>query len=141
MRTAQRILFSVFSASLVPAVLFTLVSSILDSGFYGWAVIIFPFVLLTTFSHTLFLGVPLFLLLRKLSCVHLWSMAALGFFVGALPIPISGALMSWLRNGADIGWDEFIKGFFSAGVVGAIGGLAFFLTWKRSNRLDEHRAP
>lgn len=63
------------------------------------------------------IGLPLYLLFRHLRRANIWTAIAAGAFTGALP-----PLVSALADGG--GW-RFIAVYAA---VGAIGGLAFYLT-------------
>ena len=65
-------------------------------------------------AHVLVLGVPAFLLGKRLNAIHWWTCIIVAFIIGGSPIAI------W------DGWSNFIH----FGLFGASGGLAFWLLWE-----------
>lgn len=120
---------SLLAAAILPAICFTLISSILDAGFRGWVVIIFPFVLLTTFLHTIILGLPSILLLRRFNNLNFGSSVFAGFIVGGIPIPTGAILATWLRGENFGDWQSVLKAISSFGLLGIVGGIAFWVVF------------
>lgn len=120
---------SLLAAALLPAICFTLFSAIYDAGFRGWVVIIFPFVLLTTFLHAFILGLPSVLLLRRFNILNFGTSTFAGFIVGGIPTPTGAMLATWLRGEEFGGLQEVLKAISSLGVLGIIGGIAFWVVF------------
>lgn len=66
--------------------------------------------------HTLFLGVPAFLLGLRFHAIYWWSCILVGFIIGSLPISI------WMQGP----WLVFL----AWGLFGASGGFTFWLLWR-----------
>lgn len=125
----KNVFLSILAASILPAVCFTIISSIFDKSFLGWVVIIFPFVLLTTFLHIILFGFPLILLLRKINLFNLSAMSFLGFIVGGIPIPIGAILTTWFRGEDFDNWLNILKTISSFGMLGIVGGISFWVVF------------
>ena len=76
--------------------------------------VIFVFVYLVASAHSFLLGIPAFLLGKRLNVIHWWTCLLAGFLIGGLPIAL------WSR------WSEVIPW----GLFGASGGFAFWLLWQ-----------
>jgi hypothetical protein len=79
---------------------------------------------------TIALGVPAFLVLRRLKLVRWWSAVAGGFAIGAF----IGVSLQWPNLGALpfndwIGWA--VRNFLALGSIGALSAFVFWLIWKR----------
>jgi hypothetical protein len=107
-------------------------------------------VLLVSAAHVVILGAPAFLLLRYLKRINWLSTCIAGFILGCIPIGVfawplryaspgsssahwsGGHMVQTMVNGAPTfaGWLSWARlvGFF--GVLGACGGLAFWLVWR-----------
>jgi hypothetical protein len=72
--------------------------------------------------HTLFLGVPAFLLGLRLHAIYWWSCLLVGFLIGGLPMTI------WMKGT----WLVFL----AWGFLGAMGGFGFWLLWRFWVRWD-----
>jgi hypothetical protein len=103
--------------------------------------------IMTTTAYVLLLGVPAFLLLRWKHAIRWWSSAGAGLLLGALPL----AIWAWplrysqpnstafyggvqiVRNGVPTlaGWFQYASGVGFLGLLGAIGGISFWLVWYR----------
>lgn len=130
----KNIFLPLLAATVVPAICLTLISSIWDAGFRGWAVIIFPFILLTTFLHTIILGMPTILLLQKFNMLHFGTIVCAGFIIGGLPIPAGGILATWLRGEIFNDWLAILKAILSCGLLGIIGTIAFWVVFSHLER-------
>jgi hypothetical protein len=93
-------------------------------------------------AYVIVLGVPTYLLLRKLNAVRWWSTIASGFILGAIPV----AILSWplryfgIRTSATVngvetivdgvptyaGWLQYASGVSFVGAIGAVGAIAFW---------------
>jgi hypothetical protein len=98
--------------------------------------------------HVAVLGVPAYLILRRLNAVRWWSTLGMGLVLGAVPV----AILDWplrypqLRTSASVdgvqtmidgvptlaGWLQYASGVFFMGGCGAAGALAFWLVWQMS---------
>lgn len=125
----KNVFLSGLAATIVPALFFMLISSIFDKSFAGWAVIIFPFVLLTTFLHTMFFGIPSILLLRKYKIFNFSSTIFAGFIIGGLPVPVGTMLITWFLGENFDDWQYILKAICSFGMLGIIGGVAFWIVF------------
>lgn len=103
-------------------------------------------------GHVLVLGLPGFLILRTLNAIRWWSTVSVGFVLGCIPV----AVWAWpfryaeLRSSAShwggekmvhtmINGVPTLEGWLSYGGVvafmgacGAVGGLGFWLIWRRN---------
>ena len=157
MRTTLRSILALLAAALAPAGLFLVPmgAALLKgdgydaaawSGFSRWLVIVMG----TSLLYVVFLGVPVFLLLRWRRAIRWWSATAAGFVVAGLPIAYS----LWPHQYADMqttashwngermvhtmidgvptqeGWLEYGAAIASFGLLGAIGGFAGWLVWR-----------
>jgi hypothetical protein len=132
MQPSSRILISVIAASIIPAIIFTTVSMLFDSGFRGWVIMIFPFVLLVTFAHSVLLGFPLFIFLRRFNILRWWSLTLGGFVIGVLP-SLAFALFRQVDLFKD-GSLSFIQGIGGVGVLGIVGALSFWFIWNYKSK-------
>ena len=98
----------------IPAVIFSAYSlieyrmSMLSTGIF------FVFAYLFASAHGFLLGIPAFLLGKRLNVIHWWTCILGAFLIGGLPI-------GFWRGGA-----ESITG----GLFGASAGFAFWLLWQ-----------
>ena len=83
---------------------------------------IFILAYLIASAHLLVLGVPAFLLGKKLHAIRWWTCIITAFIIGSLPI----TLWTW-RNSPATGWQSIFLGW---GLFGASGGLTFWLLWR-----------
>jgi len=84
---------------------------------------LFFFAYLAASAHMLVLGIPAFLLGKRLDAIRWWSCIIVGFVIGSLPMAI------WMQGE----WVVFVPW----GLFGAIGGLAFWLLWRFWIRFDQ----
>lgn len=97
-------------------------------------------------AYVIVLGLPTFLVLKKLKAVHWWSTIGVGFLLAAVP----PAIFTWplryseLHTSASVngvqtmidgtptiaGWLHYLYGFSFMGACGAVGALAFWLVWR-----------
>jgi hypothetical protein len=124
MKSIARISIATLASAVLPAVIFMLYSIFLDKSFLGWSVIIFPFVLLVTLSHSIFLGLPSFLLLKALDKLKVGHFALMGFGVGGLPSTLWAIFLG--NNPFQDGWLDFVKSVSLLSMLGVIGALAFW---------------
>lgn len=107
--------------------------------------------LLIAGGHVLFLGFPTFLVLRKLKAIRWWSSIATGFLLGCIPVAIwawplkypelksnsshwdGEKMVQTMVDGVPTveGWLSYGSGVLFMGAFGAIGGLAFWLVWRK----------
>ena len=112
------------------------------------------FAILSSFvslSHVVVLGLPAFFLLRHLRAVTWYSSAAAGFALACIPIglftwplgyppgssashSVNGKMVATLVNGIPTvsGWLDWLWGMAFMGLLGAVGGLSFWLVWHRA---------
>jgi hypothetical protein len=76
--------------------------------------IIFVGVYLIASAHGFLLGIPAFLLFKRLNTIHWWTCILVAFLIGGLPIGL------WR------GWSESV----AWGLLGASGGFGFWLLWQ-----------
>jgi hypothetical protein len=104
-------------ASLVPAVVFALVNPLTDKGsvksLLGWVLVFYLYSLLAT----VFLGLPVFLVLRRLGLIRWWSALASGAAIGALVTVL-------VNPAAAVSRDVFL-----AIGAGALAALGFWAVW------------
>ena len=72
--------------------------------------------------HVLVLGVPAFLLGKKLHAIRWWTCIITAFVIGGLPV----TLLTW-HNSPPIGWQIV---FLAWGSLGVSGGFVFWLLWR-----------
>ena len=108
----EKVLISFFITPAVPATVLSFFS--LSSGSLMVSGLIFLGVYLVAGAHVLILGVPAFLLGKRLNTIKWWTCIAMAFMIGGLPIAIL------------YGWANFIP----FGLFGASGGFAFWLLWE-----------
>jgi len=108
--TDEKIFISFFITPAVPAAIFS------AFALSNLIVIVISFVVtyLIAGAHVLVLGLPAFLLGKRLNAIHWWTCIVVAFLIGGLPIAI------WH------GWSEF--GWW--GLFGASGGFGFWLLWQ-----------
>ena len=100
---------------IVPAVPATILSAFsLASGSLLASVLIFVGAYLVAGVHVLVLGVPVFLLGKRLNAIHWWSCILAALLIGGIPIGI---------------WDGW-RSFIPFALFGASGGFVFWLLWE-----------
>jgi hypothetical protein len=127
----------VFSA-LAPAALMTAIWS--DSRV---APVVFVFTLVIALSHAVLLGLPIFAIFQSRGWIGITACVVLGFAIGAVPagiltFPVSGFALyasAWASSTptATYGlstaaiWASYIKPLIYLGLLGAFGGLVFWI--------------
>lgn len=125
-------IFPAFAASaIVPAIVYMLILTIFDDGVRIWWGIIFPVVLLVTFSHAFLLGLPCVMVLLRYGNLRLWTLALTGFLIGSIP----SAIGAWVRNPAVVLSEptNTLLAIFELGLIGLLGGIVFFWVWNRQS--------
>jgi hypothetical protein len=110
---------------------------------------------LISLAHVLLLRLPAFLLLRQFHAVTWYSSVGCSFALGCLPVgifawplgyptgasaPVTGQMARWvvtLANGVSnlAGWlDYWAWGTSFMGLLGAAGGISFWLAWRLAKR-------
>jgi hypothetical protein len=109
------------------------------------------FALESALAHAVLLGGPLFLGLHRLRWVRWWACILCGFVIGAVPKGIqswpwkqatSHVSVSVLRGGKMVqtlvdgvptlaGWLDYASTVLIYAALGALGGLVFWLIWRR----------
>lgn len=115
--TDEKLLISFFITPAVPAVIFSAfaLENIVIAGF------IFVAAYIVAGAHLLVLGVPAFLLGKRLNIIQWWTCIIVAVIIGGLPVAIL------------YGWANFIP----FGLFGASGGIAFWLLWQFWIHTDE----
>ena len=108
---------------IIPAVPAALVAGSMGADIWpgtweGFVALLMVFVIayVTGLVHTLFLGVPAFLLGLRVHAIYWWSCILSGFVIGSLPVTV------WMQGT----WLVFP----SWGWFGASAGFAFWLLWR-----------
>ena len=167
MKTILRSVLALLAAALAPAglILGPYAAELLLNGVEeptAWQRFNFllSMVLATSFLYVIVLGVPAFLLLRWRRAIRWWSSIAAGFVLGSVPAAIalwpggnaSPGNMSSYSDGEKIiytmvdgvttraGWVRYAEVTAMIGLLGALGGLAFWLVWW-SLRSNKTKAP
>jgi hypothetical protein len=126
--TATAIVFS----GLAPAVLMTAIWT--DPRV---APLAFVFTFIIALSHAVLFGLPIFLILQSRGWTGITACVLLGFDIGAVP---GGILAFPVTNGlstAEI-WVSYIEPLMYLGLLGAFGGLVFWIVLMSSGTSDEH---
>jgi hypothetical protein len=118
MRTTTAAIVGFVAASLVPALVFSLLSPI--AGRFDWEIALrgFPIFFFFSLLLTAVLGVPAFLVLLALKLVRWWSALAAGLVIGGLI-----ALLLGFPNAPQL------NTLVGMGGTGAAGALAFWVVW------------
>lgn len=97
-------------------------------------------------AYVVLLGLPTFLLLKKLKAVRWWSTVGAGIVLAAVP----PSILSWPLRYSEMhttssinevqtiidgvptmaGWLQYFQGISFMGACGAVGALAFWLVWR-----------
>jgi hypothetical protein len=92
--------------------------------------------------HVVILGLPASILGERLKLIRWWSSVVVGFFIGCIPIAglqLSSGTQYSMANGVEYfvdgartsaGWLQFAEFVLLFGFLGALGGFAFWLTWR-----------
>jgi len=116
--------------------------------------LVFAAVLVVSVAFVVALGVPIFLLLRRLGRVSWASLSLAGFLAGAVPV----ALLAWPRHleGYSSGynwfghavdfyidgvptiyaWLSYAEGTIISGIHGLVGAVVFLAVWRRVHAAD-----
>lgn len=156
-------LLSLFAATLVPTLLPTVYFSVvmLTSPYPNWTTLFLVFIVafVTALGHVAFLGIPGVLVLSRARQLKAWTVCALGFFCGCLPMAMWTWPLQASRRGASssewdgekmvhsivngvptlTGWINYGEGVATMGALGAAAAAVFWLTWKytgRPHRID-----
>ena len=137
----------IFSA-LAPAALMTAIWS--DPRV---APLVFVFTLVIALSHAVLLGLPIFLIFQSRGWIGITACVVLGFAIGAVPggilsFPVSAFTFhasAWATdtppttNGLITAaiWGSYIKSIMYLGLLGAFGGLVFWVVLTSSGTLDQ----
>jgi len=102
-------------------------------------------------GHVIVLGLPAFIVLYKLEAIRWWSTTSTGFLLGCIPVAVwawplkypelksnsshwdGEKMVQTMINGVLTmeGWLSYGNGVLFMGAFGALGGLAFWLAWRR----------
>lgn len=137
------------AAIITPAILCTIIILFTEKGmiFEALAVGVLG-TLVVSFFHTVLLGLPAVLLLKKVNKIRWWSLASAGFIVGSVPaaflfwpLGAEGGFSYWngtkevvtLENGIPTlaGWAEYAKTVLLMAAFGAIAGFVFWFVQRR----------
>jgi hypothetical protein len=109
--------------------------------------------LLVSGGHVLVLGLPAFLSLKHLKMIRWWSSIVAGVLLGGGPAEIftwpmrssksdasagywhAGKMVQTMVSGVPTaaGWIQYAESVGYLGMYGAIGGIAFWLVWRRGD--------
>ena len=117
------------------------------------APLVFVITLVTALSHAVLLGLPIFLIFQSRGWIGITACVVLGFAIGAVPggiltFPVSGFIFhasAWATgaptttNGLSTAaiWGSYIKPIMYLGLLGAFGGLVFWVVLTSSGTLDQ----
>ncbi len=117
------------ASAVTPALLFSVYFAIVSADRHtdlSLAAIVFLVALIVTGAHVLFLGLPLFFLGLRYHAIHWWTVLPASFLVGYSPC----TAYLWLESFDATTYIPFgLLGRCLVGVLGAIGGLTFWLLW------------
>lgn len=98
-------------------------------------------------AHVVVLGVPTYLLLRKLSVIRWWTIVGSGFVLGAVSVAVFSWPLRYQEFGASAsvdgvttmingiptmaGWLQYAYSVSFFGVCGAIGAFGFWVVWRK----------
>ena len=124
---SEKTIVSFVVAPAVPAIivasyLVLAYASRLNSDSLSAFALIFSLAYLIAAAHVLLLGVPAFLLGKRLHAIRWWTCLIIAFIIGGLPI----TLWTW-HNSPPTGWWSVSLAW---GLFGASGGLTFWLLWQ-----------
>jgi hypothetical protein len=127
MKQKYKTLLAFLTASIIPALYLAVVYPL--SGVRDWRSVIGTFFVAYYFAAaaTVLLGLPAFLILRKLKLVAWWSSLGGGALVGAVT---DVAVTSGRVND--------IQSLLRFATLGAIAGLAFWLVWRSWSSAASH---
>jgi hypothetical protein len=83
--------------------------------------VLFAIAFIVAGVHVVALGLPAFFLGLRLRAIHWWSCVIVAFTIGGLP-----SEMWRTRGDYEFAWNNFVV----LGMLGAIGGLAFWFLWR-----------
>ncbi|MBX9902637.1 MAG: hypothetical protein K2Y28_17805 [Burkholderiaceae bacterium] len=133
------------AAIVTPVVLATLMTAVVEPRLNVDSLFLMVFATsIVSFVHTIFLGLPAVLFLKKMDKMRWWSLVCVGCIVGCgptgfllWPLGAEGGFSHWdgakvvvLReNGipTSAGWAEYTNTVLLMGAIGAISGLTFWL--------------
>ncbi|MEO6967666.1 MAG: hypothetical protein ABI132_04310 [Rhodanobacteraceae bacterium] len=159
MNKTPTILLPALSACLLSTLVVTALEATSQSNAsIGYVVLLVLFMAMWSALHIFSLGIPTFFILCKFHLVRWWSMGIAGFLVGCLPTGL--AIFFWTFNPSQssaelwdlptvvahygaptaAGWHFVFNRAGGSGLIGAIGGIAFWLTWQRLMRSNHSNA-
>jgi len=116
-------------------------------------------IVLVSLAHVLILGIPLFLLLRRFGRANWTTLSIGGFVAGFIPSAVVGwprFLKGYSSGGnwhgrhvefyldgvpTNYAWLAYLQDTFQFGIHGLVGGLVFFLVWKKMNQSNSALQP
>ena len=125
----DKIVISLLITSAIPAALFS-TYSLIDNPRSSMLTIgiLFVFVYLAASTHSFLLGVPMFLLFKRLNVIHWWTCTLGAFLIGGLPIAL------WRVWSESTAWRLFGQSgrpeSVMWGLLGASGGFGFWFLWQ-----------
>ena len=140
---------SFLAAAVAPTLVASLYFAVLSGGAPDVA-----FIALLAFAiaaaHVIVLGIPSYVLLRRIGLLRWWSLTALGYVAGCIPVAIflwplryAGPGSSSQENGVwtmidgiptTAGWLRYAGSVALLGMLGAVGAIAFWFSHKRLMR-------
>jgi hypothetical protein len=141
-------LASVLASAIAPALVFTIIMLVLGrSAFVPFLFPMFAMAFVVALAHSVVLGLPAVWLLLRTNRFVLWPILCVGFLVGLVPMaaltwpyrPSLSSSSAWsdgvqiLNNGVPTtaGWLSYAGGAAYLGVLGTVGAVAFYYTFKR----------
>jgi len=97
-----------------------------------------PYIFSFTLVHALLLGVPTALLFRWRNWTSLGATVMAAFLVGALPLAVATFVLDALYAAPFERWLVFLQFTGLMGALGAVGGLAFWLTLRWCDPAEWH---
>lgn len=118
MRKVMSCILGLFAAAMLPAVVLAISTPIIRSGFSIGQLGLVPVFFVFTFSASVFLGLPLFLLMSRFQFMRWWSASICGALVGALVATL-----------VRLPFTPMIQDYFVYVPLGTASAFLFWLVW------------
>jgi hypothetical protein len=102
--------------------------------------LLWPPAFIVAVVHAVGLGLPAYLVLKRIGATRWWVSLPAGFFIGALPYAVLALPWSLPPNLPPFTWPHYVAFAGGFGLLGMAGGAAAWLVWHAMRRNGEAAA-